>query len=192
MQRPATQREAMRRIYFNQANSVTYKLSNMFLCDLDLWGITFSSAEQAYQWAKLEFLDEQDIARQVMSTQNPMKVKKRAGKISREQKDWWRDSGENIVLMNEVLNTKYKQVYTFQVTMDACDNAYFCEDTRDKYWGIGCTKEIADGLPMENLPGENVLGRLLMLTARTRGKIVMGYDIEEAKYNLDYDVLQMM
>jgi ribA/ribD-fused uncharacterized protein len=179
------------RVYFSIKTG--HILSNMHSGALMYWGIPFRSAEHAYQWAKCKWLGRTELARQVSEAETPFLAKTYARtRLTRQEKKAWRNSPVHLQAMYSVLLCRYHSEEMFRKVLDMFSNCYFCEDTHDKYWGIGCSQSVANALSIEQVPGENVLGRLLMLLARTKGEIIPGNDWEEFCFNLDYDVLRMM
>jgi ribA/ribD-fused uncharacterized protein len=160
-----------RHYFSHKAGSI---LSNMAAAPIAIWGKTFDTAEHAYQWRKCDMMGFNSLARQVLTARNqPKRVKKLANKIDRNQRKLWRLSTEiHITLMYEVLQAKYKQSNEFRKEVEAKKAMYLLEDTLDKYWGMGCTHYLAVGTEVERMPGENVMGRLLMLLGRLEGENV--------------------
>jgi ribA/ribD-fused uncharacterized protein len=185
----AERNELNSRVYFNfRRGSV---LSNMHADTVMYWGIPFRSAEHAYQWAKCTLIGNGQVARQVEQASSPLLAKTYAKtRLTREDREEWRNSPAHLRVMYDILCCKYHSNVMFRNVIELFDTCYFCEETNDKYWGIGCQQKVANGLSIEQLPGENVLGRLLMLLAKTKGNNVDNYTWEEFRRSLDYDALK--
>lgn len=130
-------------------------------------GIQFRSVEQAYQWTKVTELGYPVLAQEILITPSPFKVKKLAKScLTQADKKYWREvlPGGRIVRMMEILCAKWDQVEQYRVKLLSFRNHTLLEDTLDPFWGIGCHENHVGDL--HDLPGENWMGRLLMILVR--------------------------
>lgn len=122
-------------------------LSNFFLDKLIIKGVTFNSAEQAYQFKKAQFHGRQDLAIKILRTRSPFQIKKIANGIIQCQA--WHEVKTEI--MQEILNEKAKQCSTFRKSLVKTGSKKLIHNVEsDSFWGCG-----------DNFLGQNVQGMLL-------------------------------
>ena len=122
-------------------------LSNFFPCELYVFNMRFSSAEQAYQYKKADFLGNDKIANEIMSKSKSIDcyfTGKQLGRSSRWDSVKYR-------YMKKILWAKFKCCKPFRRELINTKEATLVEDTPNFYWGRG----------MHN-NGLNTLGLLLM------------------------------
>jgi ribA/ribD-fused uncharacterized protein len=124
-------------------------LSNFYLCEINLFGITYPSAEHAYQAYKYEDLDEK---RFVANLATPGKAKRYRGKLC--------DNWEMIKVgaMKIVVEEKFIQNGYLWSKLMATDDAILIEGNmwHDNFWGkCNCSKCVG-------IIGINYLGNILM------------------------------
>lgn len=134
----------MNRHLFNYASGSP--LSNFYNCELLIWGKTFSSSEQGYQYFKAVFHELMVLAEQIRATHDPKKVY-RLGKAIVTSKAW---EAQKVGLMLHILRHKWWQSGQFRAHVELYKDCVFTEDTRNAFWGIG-----------RNGDGINTLGVLL-------------------------------
>lgn len=121
-------------------------LSNFHLCPINIWGIDFSSSEQAYVYRKS---DDPEFQQKVLAEHHPGKVKK----IGSEYKlrPHWNNIRRH--LMEHILLNKFRQNPELKKALLDTGRRYIEETNwwHDTYWGV------CEGV------GENNLGQLLML-----------------------------
>lgn len=129
------------------------KLTNYYLCEVEIDGLKFTSSEAAYHAQK--FLDE-DI-KKLMTKLTPDESKH----VSRELSRFIREDWENVKydLMKKVVLQKFKQNPTCLKELIDTENLELIEDTtgwHDNTWGK-CTCDDCKTLKYQNL-----LGKILM------------------------------
>ena len=119
-------------------------LSNFYYCTLNYEGITYESAEAAYQASKTLDMD----IRKSFTFLTPGKTKREGKKIK------LRENWENIKLkiMEEIVRTKFNQNLDIKQRLIETNDAILIEGNNwhDYYWGVCAGK------------GENHLGKILM------------------------------
>lgn len=125
----------------------TYFLSNYFPAQVQLWGMTFPSAESAYQAAK--FAQQPQLMAQ-FTRFNGEAAKKAAHQFKRNQRPDWYAVKEAVML--DVLRAKFQQNPELRNLLLATGDVYLVNHTKhDAYWGDA-----------GNGKGKNRLGYLLM------------------------------
>lgn len=119
-------------------------LSNFFLCNITIGGITYGSAEAAFQAQKV--LDDEEKKRFIDIT--PLQAK-RLGKKVELRKDW---EEVKVNIMKEVVRCKFFQNLNLAEKLLQTGDAELIEGNkwRDYFWG------------MCNGKGKNNLGKILM------------------------------
>ena len=137
-------------------------LSNMYKHDIAVQDKTFHSSEQAYQYAKCIKLQLNDIANDIMKTDNPFDAKKLTKKIDREllKKEWDQDKFH---IMMGILQKKAEQCLEFRTALIDSKDKMIYEATRDRIWGCGLTADLAEQTKAEYYPGTNLQGEALMM-----------------------------
>ena len=121
-------------------------LSNFYPCSLKFDGLTFNSAEHAYQYHKAKFYNRTDIMTDVLNARHASGAKK-STKTLRET-DAWLASRDNLVL--NILKYKYEQVPIFQQTLQHTAHHQYRHTVSSTYWGTG-----------NYGTGQNIFGKLL-------------------------------
>ena len=124
--------------------------------------IKFANAEQYMMAHKAMLFGDDYQLKQIMDTPNPLIVKQLGRKIKNFDPVIWDDNkfdivvqgnrlkfSQNPALMKRLLETKNKTI------VEAAPN--------DKIWGIGLKKEDAVKIPEDQWPGQNLLGKVLMV-----------------------------
>ena len=123
-------------------------LSNFHICSkkLKIWGKSFDSSEQAYQYFKGIFHDKQNLVERILAEKSSVGCYK-LGKRVRTSKLW---RGEKVHVMLHILKHKLYQCEEFRAELLGNKDKVFCENTVNHFWGLG-----------KNQEGANTLGVLL-------------------------------
>ncbi len=135
-------------------------LSNFYMCKIRIYGKTFHSSEQAYQWAKLLFLGENSMAEEVLRCRTAKQAKQIANRIPQRDLEGWNTQKRQI--MEEILIAKLNCCYQFKKALTDSGTLILVEGTMDQYWGIGQSAYYTETTHPEYLPGRNILGNILM------------------------------
>ena len=93
-------------VYTNKHNIITIRspknvLCNYYMFKISIYGHTFHSSEQAYQWKYTNYIGRNDLAQEMFTTKIPEKAKEIASRVPRQlQKDW---HSIKICIMKEIL-----------------------------------------------------------------------------------------
>lgn len=119
-------------------------LSNFFLCDITIGGITYNSAEAAFQAQKV--LDDEEKKKFISIT--PVQAK-RLGKKVKLREDW---EEVKVDIMREIVRCKFTQNPNLAEKLIQTGDTELIEGNnwRDYFWG------------MCNGKGKNNLGKILM------------------------------
>lgn len=130
-------------------------LSNLYPCTIRVNGMTFKSAEQCYQFAKMMHHNKPHKANDIRREADPY-VNMAQGYMT-EDFDW-RDS--KFGTMENILRHKYEQVADFRQLLQETRNYKLVENSWSPIWGSACAFR-APCLWEGNYRGHNNLGRLL-------------------------------
>ncbi len=124
-------------------------LDNCSAHALDLWGITFQTAEHAYQWKK--YIDTYpDIAAKILAAKSPETAKEISDSHKAEQPANW--SKVKISIMEEILTAKAQQHADVREILRRTGGRQIVENSPvDNFWGTGPNKN-----------GTNMLGKIWM------------------------------
>lgn len=106
-------------------------LSNFFICELKVWGRTFCSVEQAYQWFKACFHKSWVNADTILATQDSYAIF-RLGRGIITTKLWHE---EKVRVMLHLLKHKLAQCDQFRYELLNNKDCVFVEFCGNKFWG---------------------------------------------------------
>ena len=135
-------------------------LSNYFMCKISVYGHTFRSAEQAYQWRKCRDCLRDDLAAQILRAPTPHKAKQIAYRLDEKAIKQWHEASGHIVVMAEVLTAKAQSNIDFRTTLLRTGITTIVEATKCTTWGCGLPPHLA--VTVNTFPGKNLCGQLLM------------------------------
>ena len=121
------------RYLFSSSSKSTLSNFHQGSVALKIWGKTFISSEQAYQYFKALFHCKFDIAGKICRQRNSLACY-RLGKQIRTS-NLWRE--EKVHVMFHILKHKVYQCVEFREELLGNRNKVFCEDTRNSFWGLG-------------------------------------------------------
>lgn len=149
-----------------------HPLSNFFPFTFHFKGTLFKSSEHAYQYAKAQCFNDQNIAFEIRyDSLTAFHAKRAANKMNptRHQVLTW--ASHKIAVMKEILEAKNLQCPQFRALLSP--SIFYVETTRDVFWGCGLQKEeFTPTIPhfkvsQPTYPGRNVLGLILTRLAQT-------------------------
>ena len=130
------------------------------MCDIDVFGEHFNSAEHAYQWKKAIDANEPHLAVQIKRAVHAGKAKGLSKAIPDEFCKQWEEN--SVEVMQEIITAKIHQVPEFKDYLLKTGKAYLAEATFDKFWASGLSVENTAKVNPDYFPGSNKLGQLLM------------------------------
>ena len=135
-------------------------LSYFYMCDIELFGETFKSAEHAYQWRKATDANQSTLAIQIKRAIHVGKAKGLSKAISDEfSKEW---ENKSIDVMQEIITAKAQQVPEFRDSLINSGETYLAEASYDKFWASGLSVDDTPKVDPKYFPGSNNLGLILM------------------------------
>lgn len=132
-------------------------LSNFYMCPVKIQGISFNSAEQAYQYVRARRNNAPELATIILRSATPGAAKL-AGK-GVELLPMWDSDKERI--MKRVLESKFEHNPNLAAKLIATGNTQLVEATMDKFWGAHATIN-SKAIKTSAWEGLNKLGSLLM------------------------------
>ena len=151
--------------YTNEQNIITIRSPknaqcNYYMCKISIYGHTFHSSEQAYQWKYTNYIGRNDLAQEILATKTPEKAKEIASRVPRHmQKDW---HSIKIGIMEEILLEKLKKCDDFENSLINSGDKKIVEAVKsDRHWSCGLNPKDATTTKPKFYPGENRLGLLL-------------------------------
>jgi hypothetical protein len=134
-------------------------LSNTYECELKVMGMTFNSAEQAYQYSKAIRRGQPDIANDILKSPSP-KIAKSKAKFLKYDEKWTKD--QKMELMQQILTAKAEQVPDFKSALVESGKQPIVYANKYEYeWASGMTAEETQRTKKCGWPGQNLLGTVL-------------------------------
>ncbi len=147
-----------------EENTTTFKghlclLSNFFGFPLNVFGKSFKSVEQAYQWKKAHDVGKKALAEDILNAAHAGEAKKLSKQIPEVMSSAWEEKSRAV--MERLVAAKLKQCDGFKAAlMDSKE--LIAEATPDRVWGSGLTSENTRRTKPEFWPGRNLMGEILM------------------------------
>lgn len=143
-------------------------LSNWYLSDFVINGITFSSMEQYMMYEKAVLFGDNDVAAQILDTDNAGKIKALGRAVANYNDVIW--NGMRQVIIYDGLMEKFCQNEELKKMLLDTEDAILAEcAVQDRIWGIGCSMTDDKRFDIAQWEGENLLGFSLM---RVREKLL--------------------
>lgn len=143
-------------------------LSNWYLSDFVINGITFSSVEQYMMYEKAVLFGDNDVAAQILDTDNAGKIKALGRAVANYNDVIW--NGMRQVIIYDGLMEKFCQNEELKKMLLDTEDAILAEcAVQDRIWGIGCSMTDDKRFDIAQWEGENLLGFSLM---RVREKLL--------------------
>lgn len=138
-----------------------HPLSNLYPCEIAVFGLIFKSIEHAYLYRMLMELGHSDMAERVRNTKHAGEAKRVCKEvINNDEKRWeWEES--NTSVMKSLLLAKAEQCPEFVECLIENKDKVLAEATPNKLWGSGLSPFVTENTDPEFWPGRNVFGALL-------------------------------
>lgn len=133
-------------------------LSNFYPCQIEIQGLTFSSAEQAFQYTRAIRLKDTHLANMILRSRKAKEAKLLSHGNTTTTPEWDNDRFD---VMRHVVTQKFTQNYELGGRLVSTGQQTLIEATIDGFWGANASitsKSIKDGSWM----GANFLGKILM------------------------------
>ena len=137
-------------------------LSNWYLSDFQIDGITFTSMEQYMMYKKAICFKDENIANQILAEKNVAKIKELGRLVSDYDEHIW--NGVRQIIIYEGLLAKFSQNEFLKSRLLDTKNSILAEcAVKDRIWGIGLSMTDPKRLMPTEWQGQNLLGYALML-----------------------------
>lgn len=137
-------------------------LSNWYPSCFAMDGIVFSSVEQFMMYRKAICFHDNNIADQILETDDVGRIKDLGRRVSGYNDNYW--NGVRQLVVYEGLFAKFSQNDKLKVQLMATGNSVLAEcAVKDRIWGIGLSMNDPDRLDREKWKGQNLLGYALMM-----------------------------
>lgn len=137
-------------------------LSNWYLSNFTVDGISFSSMEQYMMYQKAIRFHDEKVASQIRNTTDVAKIKQLGRQVSGYDENIW--NGIRQIVVYEGLLAKFSQNDHLKRLLKETGNAILAEcAVRDTIWGIGLSMKDPDRFDITKWKGQNLLGFALMM-----------------------------
>lgn len=145
-------------------------LSNWYLSDFQIDGITFTSMEQYMMYKKAVCFKDENIAKQILAEKNVSKIKELGRLVSGYDEHIW--NGVRQIIIYEGLLAKFSQNEFLKSRLLDTKKSILAEcAVKDRIWGIGLSLTDPKRLIPSEWKGQNLLGYALMMV---RGRLKKG------------------
>ena len=152
----------MKIICFHSPDEDNGYLSNWYLSDYIVNGVSFSSMEQFMMYRKAVCFNDETVAEQILSTSDVAKIKALGRRVSNYDESMW--NGIRQITVYEGLLAKFSQNEDLKAKIKATGNAILAEcAVKDRIWGIGLSMKNPDRFNKAKWNGQNLLGYALMM-----------------------------
>ena len=155
------QKEGAEMICFHNPDEENGYLSNWFLSEFTVDGITFSSMEQYMMYKKAVLFKDQITAEKILQTDDVAEIKALGRTVQNFDDKVWTKEREEIVY-NGVLE-KFRQNPELAEKLEKTGEEIIAEcAVKDRIWGIGLSMKDESRLSVDKWRGQNLLGKILM------------------------------
>lgn len=149
-------------ICFHNPDEENGYLSNWYLSHFTVNGIDFSSMEQFMMYQKAYRFHDEEIADNILHTDNVAEIKKLGRKVHGYDENVW--NGIRQIIVYEGLKAKFSQNAELKRQLVDTGDAVLAEcAVRDQIWGIGLSMGDPNRFERSKWKGNNLLGYALML-----------------------------
>ena len=137
-------------------------LSNWYLSDFTVDGVSFSSMEQYMMYKKAVVFKDKDIASKILKTDDVERIKELGRLVSNYDDTVW--NGMRQIIIYKGLLEKFRQNEKLKKELlDTGDDILAECAVSDKIWGIGLSMKDSNKNDIKAWRGQNLLGFALML-----------------------------
>lgn len=171
-------------ICFHNPDEENGYLSNWFLSEFTVGGITFSSMEQYMMYEKAVLFKDQITAEKILQTDDVAEIKALGRTVQNFDDKIWTKEREGIVY-NGVLE-KFRQNPELAEELEKTGKEIIAEcAVKDRIWGIGLSMKDENRLSIDKWRGQNLLGRILMRVRediRNQNKVTQAFQNVEKTF----------
>ena len=148
-------------ICFHNPEEENGYLSNWYLSDFTVEGITFSSMEQYMMYKKAMLFQDRETAGKILQTDDVAEIKALGRGVRNFDDQIWTKSREEIVYKGVL--EKFRQNPELSARLEETGEDVIAECVvKDRIWGIGLSMKDEDRFCMDRWKGQNLLGKILM------------------------------
>ena len=152
-------------ICFHNPDEDNGYLSNWYPSEFMHDGVRFSSMEQYMMYRKAVLFDDDEIASQILKTDDVAKIKALGRQVSGYNDTIW--NGMRQIIIYEGLKAKFSQNKDLMNLLLSTGDSMLAEcAVRDTIWGIGLSMTDPDRLNIDKWKGQNLLGFALMMVRK--------------------------
>ena len=134
-------------------------LSTFHMDDFKVYGVSFSSVEQALQYTRAVRCGQLDVATAIKETKNPYETKEICKQIQFNE-DW---ESQKAKVMKEILTSKINQCISFkEALLNSGSKILVFPKVGDHFWGTGLNLDLSAHTKIGSWPGSNQYGSILM------------------------------
>ena len=154
--------KGMKVITFHNPDEENGYLSNWYLSDFTVGDLKYTSMEQYMMYQKAVVFGDNEIAKQILATDDVAYIKELGRKVSGYRDNVW--NGVRQIIVYEGLMAKYSQNPELGEKLKATGNAILAEAAvNDRIWGIGLSMKDPKRLEPKQWNGQNLMGYATML-----------------------------
>ena len=148
-------------IGFHNSNEENGYLSNWYLSDFVVDGVTFSSMEQYMMYQKARLFQGADAAEKILLTKDVAEIKRLGREVKNYNDVVW--NGVRQIVVYRGLLEKFRQNKELTELLLATGEAILAEcAVKDRIWGIGLGMNDEARFCVDKWQGQNLLGFALM------------------------------
>lgn len=153
-------------ICFHNPDEVNGYLSNWYLSDFTMSGVSYSSMEQYMMRQKALLFNDTEIATQILATTNVGKIKALGRAVKDYEDILW--NGVRQLVVYQGLLEKFRQNEELKKMLFATQDHILAEcAVQDRIWGIGLSMKDEKRFDIHEWQGQNLLGFSLMKVRET-------------------------
>ena len=172
-------------IFFHNPDEENGYLSNWFLSEFTVGGITFSSMEQYMMYEKAVLFKDQTTAEKILQTDDVAKIKALGRTVKNFDDKVWTKEREGIVYRG--VSEKFRQDPELAEKLEKTGEEIIAEcAVKDRIWGIGLSMTDEDRLSIDKWRGKNLLGEILMRVRediRHQNKVNLAFQNDEKAFS---------
>lgn len=154
-------------ICFHNPDEENGFLSNWYSSSFSVNGTVFTSMEQYMMYQKAVCFHDNEVAKQILATQDVVRIKELGRLVSGYNESVW--NGIRQIVVYEGLLAKFSQNDSLREKLRDTKDSILAEcAVRDCIWGIGRSMNDPKRMDPEQWKGQNLLGYALMMV---RGRV---------------------
>lgn len=137
-------------------------LSNWYLSDFEVDGISYSSMEQYMMYQKAKYFKDECMMDEILATDDVSRIKKLGRQVSNFNTTHW--NGIRQIVVYRGAYEKFNQNPDLRQKLKSTGDAILAECARsDRIWAIGLPIDDEDRFDISKWKGQNLLGYVLMM-----------------------------